>query len=276
MVAEQASSEMGEVVDEFVSTVGTLTTEAAIVEAAEIVQDEIEAIWLEAKGQINDIKLEYPVELNDVANDAKSVIQQARLNARSDIKALEASAIQGLSSPTTNVATTTPTTSTSTTVPPTSTTSTTTPGAGGIPPVGGPPPGTNNPTTIPQTDFFGEASLVNDIANALTVPTTPDLDELAISTNSAMKAMGAETTLAMAQRLEVFLPPAIAEFVLSPLLIFEVLLRTAIDGGSKILLPLGLLFASVVAMTLLQHRSGVQAHPENMGLESPKTSTETA
>ena len=210
-VAEQTDSEIGGVVDEFTATVGTLATEAAINEAADIARDAIDAIWLEGRDQINDIKHEYPAQLNPVANDAKSAILQARQDARFDIIALKTSAIEGLTS--------TPTTTSTTT---TTSTSTTTPSAEGISPVGEPPSGTNNPATTAQTKSFGEASLVNDIANALTVPTRPDLNELAISSKSAMKAMGAETTLAMAQRLEVFLPPAIAEFVLSPLLIFEV------------------------------------------------------
>ena len=60
MVAEQTASEIGEVVDEFAVTVGTLGSEAAIVEAADMARAEIDAIWLAGKDQINNIKLEYP------------------------------------------------------------------------------------------------------------------------------------------------------------------------------------------------------------------------
>ena len=67
VVAEQAASEIGEVLDEFAATIETLGTEAAIIAAADDARDEVDALWVQARDQIGAIKSEYPTELGSVA-----------------------------------------------------------------------------------------------------------------------------------------------------------------------------------------------------------------
>jgi hypothetical protein len=48
-------------------------------------------------------------------------------------------------------------------------------------------------------------------------------------------------TAGIASLLETVLPPALVDLVLSPMLILEILVRTVIDGGAAVLVPLSLL-----------------------------------
>ena len=55
--------------------------------------------------------------------------------------------------------------------------------------------------------------------------------------------------------LQTVLPPAIVDLVLSPLLILEILLRTSLADGQKILIPILLLALSAVLISVTDRRS---------------------
>jgi hypothetical protein len=59
-----------------------------------------------------------------------------------------------------------------------------------------------------------------------------------------------QVTEQMSAMLETVLPPAAVDLVLSPLLVFEILLRTSLAGGEGIFLPLGLLAFCAVLISL--------------------------
>ena len=257
-IAVQAISDMGEVADEFASAVQALSTPSAITAAEGLARDEVDAQWSQARVQIDDIRGEYPSELAADANAAKQAIQQAHQEVRSDITDLKTSAFGQL-----GITTTTTTTSTTAAA---TTTTTATPRSGGAPPPKGPPSTTDGLGSVIETDSPFQAESTEDYANSIMAVAIPDVTDRSPAMGSTMKAMGAETTSTIALSLEVFLPPAIAELVLSPLLVIEILGRTAFEGGWGILLPLGLLVASGALLVRADRRirrSAIRA-PSNL------------
>jgi hypothetical protein len=79
---------------------------------------------------------------------------------------------------------------------------------------------------------------------------TPDqpftVSEDAISSLMSAQETGATTT--MAKMLDTVLPPAVVDLVLSPLLILEILVRTLIEGGSRLVGPLTMFAVSAMAL----------------------------
>jgi hypothetical protein len=79
---------------------------------------------------------------------------------------------------------------------------------------------------------------------------TPDqpftVSQEAITSLMSSEETGATAT--MAKMLDTVLPPAVVDLVLSPFLILEILVRTLVDGGSRLLGPLTMFALSAMAL----------------------------
>jgi hypothetical protein len=69
--------------------------------------------------------------------------------------------------------------------------------------------------------------------------------------SSLLAAQDTSATAAMAAMLDTVLSPAVVDLVLSPLLILEILLRTLVEGGLRLIGPLTLF--AVCAMALFAY-----------------------
>jgi hypothetical protein len=115
-----------------------------------------------------------------------------------------------------------------------------------------PPPGNGDNNGKPPTDSGDEASTPLDTAQATVVAQTPaqipPYDTVQLSEGDGSEEN--EVTEQMSAALETVLPPAAVDLVLSPLLIFEILLRTSLAGGKGILVPLMSLAVCAVLISL--------------------------
>jgi hypothetical protein len=100
---------------------------------------------------------------------------------------------------------------------------------------------------------------IGDGSNEILVLATETPAESSLFTPQSVQLMtsgsGSTATQRVAAALDTLLPPAVVDLVLSPLLILEILGRTILDGGARVLGPLSLLGVSALAMFMYDRRS---------------------
>lgn len=285
-IAADAEQDMDGIVSGFENQIAGLGTESQVELAEDAADDAIKAIWDQARLSIDDLVRLYPEELGSVSGDAKAQLQNVRQASRDLISSLADAWVPPTTTTTTPATTTTPSTTTTTTSPP----STEPPKGSGTSPPGSNSGGSNNggnsngggsnngggQTSPPGSETGqGPAPTPNDQAVASnptdTGPATsasePSLAagpffELTTLTPGQPATSGPETaadfgdpgvasaTDRMGALLDAVLPPAIVDLVLSPLLILEILIRTIVDGGMRVMGPLLLLGVSAFGIFL--------------------------
>ena len=279
-VVNQAGNDSDSIVAALSNQISKLSDENSVDDAADAALTEVESVWSAARTTVDDLISLYPGELGRVGGEAKQELQAIRLAARNTVSALADDW-----TPPAPATTTTTTTPTSAAAPPPPAAGGNGPGSNkGTPPGsnsgnrpepenGGPeaPEATNpepeaGPDPVPGPDpdaglrpvpqptppFEGvapalgpELALVLELA-ALTPDQPFTVSQEAIS--SLMTAQETGATATMAKMLNTVLPPAVVDLVLSPLLILEILVRTLIDGGSRLVGPLTLFAVSAMAL----------------------------
>lgn len=221
--------------------ISKMSDEGAVGDATDAALSAVDSVWSAARTTVDTLTALYPGDLGLIGGEAKRQLQETRLAARTII-----SELANDWTPPAPLTTTTSTTTTTTTMP-----------------VASPPPGSEagNP---PEPETGGVAMPVPDPSPPIvaTEPLTgPGLDlELAALTpgqpftvsqeaiSSLLANADTGATARMAAMLDTVLPPAVVDLVLSPLLVIEILIRTLIDGGSKLAGPLALFAISAMAL----------------------------
>jgi hypothetical protein len=116
------------------------------------------------------------------------------------------------------------------------------------------------PPTVPSpsVDDAGSAQtgsiggpMIDQVAMAVPVLTPTQVSSAAAGASiDPPKAGPAAATNTMSAVLDTVLPPAVVDLVLSPLLVLEILIRTTLDDGRRVLAPLILLAASAIMVAL--------------------------
>lgn len=271
-VVNQAGKDSDGIVAALSNQISNMSDEDSVDDAADTALTQVDSVWSAARTTVDDLTALYPGELGQVGGEAKQQLQNTRLAARNTVSAL--------ADDWTPPATTTTTTPPSAASPP--------PAAGGNGPGSneGSPPGSNSgnrpepesgsteapevtnpepvPVPVPDPDagtrpvpqptppFEGvaatpgpELAMVLELA-ALTPEQPFTVSQEAIS--SLMSAQETGATATMAKMLDTVLPPAVVDLVLSPLLILEILVRTLLDGGSRLLGPLTMFAVSAMVL----------------------------
>lgn len=274
-IAARAEQDMDGIVSGFEAQISGLGSESQVEAAEDAANDAIKAIWDQAKLSIESLVKLYPGELGSVGGDAKTQLQSVRRASRDLISNLADDWQPPTTTTTPAVTTTTPsaaTTSPPSTEPPKGATKSP-PGSnnGGNNNGGGSNNGSANngggqPSPPGAENGPGPSPTPNDQPVALN---PPDLDpELSVPQPSLLPGsfiglttltpvqpttLGPESgadfgdstvasaTDRMGVLLDAVLPPAIVDLVLSPLLILEILIRTIVDGGLRVIGPLLLL-----------------------------------
>jgi hypothetical protein len=288
-ITAQAIEDMDEVVADFATAISGMTAADEVKATEQAALDEIDSIRTAARDAIDDLLVLYQGPLGKPAGDAKKAISDKRLEARNAIGDLADAWVPAVITTTT---TTTPTTTTTTMV---STTTTTTgsgnsgnggnsgSGSGGGNSNGSGPPatpraegegGTSGSTETPPS---GSSSGSESTATSAKDPISPVPDEitgesgeiLVLATETPQEtafftpqsvelmedASRSTATQRMAAALDTVLPPEMVDLVLSPLLILEILARTILDGGARVIGPISLLALSGLLMFAYDRRS---------------------
>ena len=238
-IAAQAASGMAAVVEQFAVTVPGLSTLAEINAAEASAIAEVDAIRSAARDQIKAIKRDHSKELRDEIDAADDAVDQARADSRAEISDLATAAAEQL----TAAAAQQPEAQ-APEPPPAS------PAQQNGAVQSSPPEDPSQVTTETTVAPVAQPA----IASSLIIPALPDQTQGSESDGSPSEALGAATTPVIARTFEVVLPPAVAELVVYPLLVLEILARTVAEGGSRVLIPLSLLMATVVLLLWVDRR----------------------
>lgn len=271
--AAAAIEDMDAVVASYEDDIAHMDTAAEVAVAEGEADDDVAAIWAAAKKAIEDLVKLYPGELGNVGADAKQQILAKRQDSGNEISELADN--WAPSSPTTTTTTVRPTTTTTANT-------TTTVGNGVAPPSGGNSGNSGNggsggnsgnsggsgsgsgssgaPSGAqidPGPTGDGDSQSTTDPVDSsglMVIAQTPAQAEF-VETTSTQAQEEAGVTTQISGMLQTVLPPAIVDLVLSPLLILEILLRTSLADGQKILIPILLLALSAVLISVTDRRS---------------------
>ena len=278
-VVDQASHDSDGIVSAFSNQISKLNDQGAVDDAADGAVTQVDSVWSTARTTVDDLTAPYQGELGQVGGEAKQQLQGIRQAARDTIRAPADDW-----TPPAPAATTTTTTPPSAVAPPPPANGngpgsnegsppgsnsgnrpepenggTQAPEATNPDPVPGPvpdpvadPDSGLRPVPQPTPPFQGvapspgpELAMVLELA-ALTPDQPFTVSQEAISSLMAAQETGATAT--MARMLDTVLPPAVVDLVLSPLLILEILVRTLLDGGSRLVGPLTMFAISAMAL----------------------------
>ncbi len=265
-VVSTAEQSMGAVVDSFEAAIASMDDPGAVEAAEAAAKADITVIWTEARNDVDDLAMLYPA-LNQEAGAAKQQLAQLRVQSRDQISE-QADAwtapVPVTTSTTLVVTTTTITVGTTTTTHAEATGPPVSPGAGN----GGNGNGTGNgngngnevqeqesPADPPSPEVQVTPDPVGESATAESQEPI-DASGLEFVSQTSVIAMAQDMpkpvvpidevedgaiTSQVSAMLETVLPPAIVDVVLSPLLVFEILSKTIMADGQKVLVPLSLL-----------------------------------
>jgi hypothetical protein len=250
-IVAEGREDMSGIASGLQAQIAGLSDQAAVGEAEDAALTSVESIWAAARSAVDEITTLYPGELGQTGGEAKQQLQDARQTARSTIFELVAGWIPPAPATTTTstTTTTTPTTPASDGAGPGSNSGGSPEDQGGatrVPPRTSPPSG-------PSVDGSGPQDVPGSVMVLELAALTPDqpftVSSEAIS--SLLAAQDTSATAAMAAMLDTVLSPAVVDLVLSPLLILEILLRTLVEGGLRLIGPLTLF--AVCAMALFAY-----------------------
>ncbi len=265
-VVSTAEQSMGAVVDSFEAAIASMDDPGAVEAAEAAAKADITVIWTEARNDVDDLAMLYPA-VNQEAGAAKQQLSLLRVQSRDQISELAdawTAPVPVTTSTTLVVTTTTITVGTTTTTHAEATGPPVAPGAGD----GGNGNGTGNgngngnevqeqesPADPPSPEIQVTPDPVGEIATAES-PEPIDASGLEFVPQTSVIAMAQDMpkpvvpvdevedgaiTSQVSAMLETVLPPAIVDVVLSPLLVFEILSKTIMADGQKVLVPLSLL-----------------------------------
>jgi hypothetical protein len=115
------------------------------------------------------------------------------------------------------------------------------------------------PATTTEGPVAGVTDELTDDAGEILILATETPEETAFFTPESVELVmdqsDSTATQRMAAALDTVLPPEVVDLVLSPLLILEILARTILDGGARVIGPLALLGLSGLLMFAYDRRS---------------------
>ncbi len=270
VIASSAESEMDGIVSGFAAQAEGLSDEGEVDQSAEDATTSVEEVWSTARTAVDDLVKLFPGQLGKVGGDAKQQLQDARQAARSTISELADAWVPPIAVPSPTTTTTIPNSGTAPAEIDPGPGPGTDPGNGNAngnangngkgngpdpgtdpapgqvvgPPVDRSPSSSESPPAAPEPEV-DEIGIDFELAAA--APEQPfTVSPEAITTLLAAEDTGATAT--MAEMLKTVLSPAVVDLVLSPLLVLEILFRTLVDGGLRLVGPLTLLVVSALAI----------------------------